>query len=166
EGTTAIQSLDLFFRKIVRDNGKAMLTVAAEITEFLSDDNENSELKQEREALGKAAMEFQRMVGVLTGWLGEAAGGDPDAVYKVGLHSRRLLLALGDLVIAWLLQRQATVALAALNGEVSEADRAFYTGKIAAAKFFASEVLPKLGADRRIIEGASLDLMQLDEAAF
>ncbi|MEV0267454.1 acyl-CoA dehydrogenase [Hamadaea sp. NPDC050747] len=166
EGTTAIQSLDLFFRKIVRDNGKAMLTVAAEITEFLSDDNENSELKQEREALGKAAMEFQRMVGVLTGWLGEAAGGDPDAVYKVGLHSRRLLLALGDLVVAWLLQRQATVALAALNGEVSEADRAFYTGKIAAAKFFASEVLPKLGADRRIIEGASLDLMQLDEAAF
>jgi hypothetical protein len=166
EGTTAIQSLDLFFRKIVRDNGKAMLTVAAEISEFLSNDNENSELKQEREALGKAAMEFQRMVGVMTGWLGEAAGGDPDAVYKVGLHSRRLLLSLGDLVIAWLLQRQATVALAALNGEVSEADRAFYTGKIAAAKFFASEVLPKLGADRRVIEGASLDLMQLDEAAF
>ncbi|MEV6966747.1 acyl-CoA dehydrogenase [Hamadaea sp. NPDC051192] len=166
EGTTAIQSLDLFFRKIVRDNGKAMLTVAAEISEFLSDDNENSELKQEREALGKAAMEFQRMVGVLTGWLGEAAGGDPDAVYKVGLHSRRLLLALGDLVVGWLLQRQATVALAALNGEVTEADRAFYTGKIAAAKFFASEVLPELGASRRIIEGASLDLMQLDEAAF
>ncbi|MCP2326144.1 hypothetical protein HDA40_004651 [Hamadaea flava] len=166
EGTTAIQSLDLFFRKIVRDNGKAMLTVAAEISEFLSDDNENSELKQEREALGKAAMEFQRMVGVLTGWLGEAAGGDPDAVYKVGLHSRRLLLALGDLVVGWLLQRQATVALAALNGEVTEADRAFYTGKIAAAKFFAAEVLPELGASRRIIEGASLDLMQLDEAAF
>lgn len=106
------------------------------------------------------------MVGVLTGWLGEAAGGDPDAVYKVGLHSRRLLLALGDLVVGWLLQRQATVALAALNGEVTEPDRAFYTGKIAAAKFFAAEVLPELGASRRIIEGASLDLMQLDEAAF
>jgi alkylation response protein AidB-like acyl-CoA dehydrogenase len=166
EGTTAIQSLDLFFRKIVRDGGKGLLAVAGEITEFLSDDNENSELKQERAALGNAAAEIQRIVGVMTGWLGEAAGGDPEAVYKVGLHSRRLLLALGDLLVGWLLQRQATVALAALNGEVSDADRAFYTGKIAAAKFFAAEILPNIGADRRIIESASTELMQLDEAAF
>src|SRR5262245_30358038 len=40
EGTTAIQSLDLFFRKIVRDNGKAMLAVAGEIGEFLAAENE------------------------------------------------------------------------------------------------------------------------------
>jgi len=166
EGTTAIQSLDLFFRKIVRDGGKGLLTVAGEITEFLADDNENSELKQEREALGKAAIEIQRIVGVMTGWLAEAAGDEPDAVYKVGLHSRRLLLALGDLLVGWLLQRQATVALAALNRDVSEADRAFYTGKIAVAKFFAAEVLPNVGADRRIIESATTELMQLDEAAF
>ena len=166
EGTTAIQSLDLFFRKIVRDGGKGLLAVAGEITEFLTADNENSELKQEREALGKAATEIQRIVGVMTGWLAEAAGGEPDAVYKVGLHSRRLLLALGDLLVGWLLQRQATVALAALNGDVSEADRAFYTGKIAVAKFFAAEVLPNIGADRRIIEAATTELMQLDEAAF
>jgi alkylation response protein AidB-like acyl-CoA dehydrogenase len=166
EGTTAIQSLDLFFRKIVRDNGKALLAVAGEITEFLAVENENSELKQEREALGRAAMEFQRIVGVMTGWLGDAAGGEPDAVYKVGLHSRRLLLSLGDLLIGWLLQRQATIALAALNGEVSAADRAFYTGKVAAAKFFATEVLPRIGADRRIIESASTELMQLSEDAF
>ena len=35
EGTTAIQSLDLVFRKIVRDSGKALATVAGEIQEFL-----------------------------------------------------------------------------------------------------------------------------------
>ncbi len=166
EGTTAIQSLDLFFRKIVRDNGKALLTVAGEISEFLAADNENSELKQEREALGRAATEFQRMLGTMTGWLADSAGGDPDAVYKVGLHSRRLLLALGDLLVGWLLQRQATVALAALNGEVSTADRAFYTGKVAAAKFFAAEVLPGIGADRRIVESATTELMELAEDSF
>jgi alkylation response protein AidB-like acyl-CoA dehydrogenase len=166
EGTTAIQSLDLFFRKIVRDNGKAMLTVAGEITEFLADENENSELKQEREALGRAATEIQRIVSTMSGWLAEAAGGDPDAVYKVGLHSRRFLLALGDLLVGWLLQRQATIALAALNGDLSASDRAFYTGKVTAAKFFASEVLPRIGADRRIIESASTELMQLAEDSF
>ena len=166
EGTTAIQSLDLFFRKIVRDNGKAMLTVAGEITEFLAGENENSELKQEREALSRAAIEIQRIVGTMSGWLAEAAGGDPDALYKVGLHSRRFLLALGDLLVGWLLQRQATIALAALNGDLSASDRAFYTGKVTAAKFFASEVLPRIGADRRIIESASTELMQLAEDSF
>jgi len=166
EGTTAIQSLDLFFRKIVRDNGTAMLTVAGEITEFLAGENENSELKQEREALSRAAIEIQRIVGTMSGWLAEAAGGDPDALYKVGLHSRRFLLALGDLLVGWLLQRQATIALAALNGDLSASDRAFYTGKVTAAKFFASEVLPRIGADRRIIESASTELMQLAEDSF
>jgi alkylation response protein AidB-like acyl-CoA dehydrogenase len=166
EGTTAIQSLDLFFRKIVRDGGKALLTVAGEITQFLSAENEDGELKEEREALGKAATEIQRIVGTMTGWIADVTGGDPSAIYKVGLHSRRMLLALGDLVVGWLLQRQATVALAALSGEVSEADRAFYAGKIAAARFFAAEVLPRISADRRIIEAASTDLMDLDQASF
>ena len=58
------------------------------------------------------------------------------------------------------------MALKALAGEVSTADKAFYTGKVAAARFFAREVLPRIGADRRIIEGADLDIMDLPEEAF
>ena len=58
------------------------------------------------------------------------------------------------------------MALRALAGEVSAADKAFYTGKVAAARFFAREVLPRLGADRRIIEGADLEIMDLPEEAF
>jgi hypothetical protein len=166
EGTTAIQSLDLIFRKIVRDNGKAMLTVAAEIQEFIAAEGGNGQLKEERQALGKALAEVQTILGVLTGWLGEAQAGDARALYKVGLSSRRFLLAVGDLVVGWLLQRQADVALRALAGEVSAADKAFYTGKVAAARFFAREVLPRIGADRRIIANADLDLMDLPEEAF
>ena len=55
------------------------------------------------------------------------------------------------MLVAWLLQKQATVALAKLTGEVSDADRAFYTGKVAAAQFFAREVLPRVRADRKIL---------------
>ena len=47
------------------------------------------------------------------------------------------------------------MALNALAGEVSAADQAFYEGKVAAARFFAREVLPRIGADRRIIEGTT-----------
>jgi alkylation response protein AidB-like acyl-CoA dehydrogenase len=166
EGTTAIQSLDLVFRKIVRDQGQALLTVAAEIQSFIEAESGNGRLKQERLALGKALGEVQQILGVFTGWLAAAQGGEQRELYKIGLNSRRLLLALGDLVVAWLLQRQADVALRALGGEVSAADRAFYEGKVASARFFAHEVLPRIGADRRIIESTDLDLMDLPEESF
>ncbi|WP_426509135.1 acyl-CoA dehydrogenase [Dactylosporangium sp. McL0621] len=166
EGTTAIQSLDLVFRKIVKDQGKALLTVAGEIQQFLESEGGNGQLKVERVALGKALAEVQQILGIFTGWLGEAQAGDPQALYKVGLNSRRFLLGLGDIVVGWLLQRQAEVALKALAGEVSPADKAFYEGKVAAAKFFAHEVLPRVGADRRIVESTTLDAMQLTEDAF
>jgi hypothetical protein len=166
EGTTAIQSLDLVFRKIVKDQGKALLTVAGEIQQFLAAEGGNGQLKVERVALGKALAEVQQILGIFTGWLGEAQAGDPQALYKVGLNTRRFLLDLGDVVVGWLLQRQAEVALKALAGEVSPADKSFYEGKLAAAKFFAHEVLPRIGADRRVIESTNLDAMELDEAAF
>ena len=166
EGTTAIQSLDLFFRKIVKDGGKALMTVAGEIQAFVEAAEPDGQLKDERAALGKALGEVQAIIGTMTGWLGEAQSGEPRAIYKVGLSTRRLLLAVGDLVVGWLLQRQAEVALKALAGEVSAADQAFYEGKVAAARFFAREVLPRIGADRRIIQATTLDLMDLPEEAF
>lgn len=49
---------------------------------------------------------------------------------------------------------------------MTAADKAFYTGKVAAARFFAREVLPRIGADRRIIESTDLDIMDLPEEAF
>jgi alkylation response protein AidB-like acyl-CoA dehydrogenase len=167
EGTTAIQSLDLVFRKIVKDGGRALMTVAAEIQTFLDTQSGNGQLKEERLALGAALGDVQGMLATVTGWLGEAQGGDPSQVYKVGLSSRRILLALGDLVVGWLLQRQAEVALTALGREgISAADRAFYQGKVASARFFAREVLPRLASDRRIVEGTTLDIMELAEESF
>lgn len=165
EGTTAIQSLDLVFRKIVRDNGRALMSVAGEIQEFLTNESGNGQLKEERASLAAALGDVQAMLGTFTGWLAESQGDDPRALYKVGLHSRRLLLAVGDLVVGWLLLRRAEVALRKLSGEPG-ADQAFYTGVVATARFFSREVLPRLGSDRRIVELATLDAMDLDEASF
>ena len=166
EGTTAIQSLDLVFRKIVRDRGRALTAVATEIQDFLDFEAGNGQLKDERLALAKALGEVQQILATFTGWLVAAQGGEPRELYKIGLNSRRLLLALGDVVVGWLLQRQADVALRALAQPVSAADQAFYEGKVAAARFFAHEVLPRIGADRRIVESTTLDLMELPEEAF
>src|SRR5918998_1277646 len=69
EGTTAIQSLDLIFRKIVRDQGQALATVATEMQTFIESEAGNGRLKEERLALGKALGELQAMLGVQMGWL-------------------------------------------------------------------------------------------------
>jgi alkylation response protein AidB-like acyl-CoA dehydrogenase len=166
EGTTAIQSLDLIFRKIVRDQGQALATLATEMQAFVESEAGNGQLKVERLGLGKALDELQAILGVQMGWLQAVQAGDTRELYKVGLTSRRVLLALGDVVLGWLLLRQAEVALKALGGEVSTADKHFYEGKIAAARFFTREVLPRVGADRRIIENTTLDIMDLPEEAF
>ncbi|MBC3194604.1 acyl-CoA dehydrogenase [Pseudonocardia sp. C8] len=166
EGTTAIQSLDLLFRKIVRDNGQALAHVAGEIQAFLDSDAGNGRLKEERALLATALTDVQGMLGSLTGYLYTAAE-DVTNLYKVGQHTVRLLMAVGDLLVGWLLLRQATVALEALGGDgVPARDRSFYEGKVGVASFFAKAVLPRLTSEKAIIENADNALMELDEAAF
>ena len=53
EGTTAIQGLDFFFRKMVRDQFKAIFYLASQITETVKGDAGNGVLASERELLGR-----------------------------------------------------------------------------------------------------------------
>jgi hypothetical protein len=106
------------------------------------------------------------MVGFLMSADPDTENGDRRNVYKVGQNTTRLLLATGDLVIAWLLMRQAAVALEKLDGDLPAKERAFYEGKIAAAQFFARQVLPRLSAERAVTEATDNALMDVDEAAF
>ena len=95
-----------------------------------------------------------------------AAQDEISSIYKVGTGSVRFLMSVGDLVIGWLLQRQAAVALEALDAGCSDADRSYYEGKIAVARFFARTVLPELTARRAVVESADNAIMDLDVAAF
>ncbi|CAM3989260.1 acyl-CoA dehydrogenase [Nocardia ninae] len=163
EGTTAIQAQDFFFRKIIRDKGVAIGHVTGQIAAFL--DTKSGRFETERELLRTALADVQAMAATLTGFL-MAGQQDPAELYKVGLGSVRFLLSVGDLLIGWRLLVQAEIAAAALASEAPEKDRAFYTGKVAAASFFAKNVLPELTANKAIIAAIDNDIMQLDEAAF
>jgi hypothetical protein len=170
EGTTAIQGMDFFFRKIVRDKGQALGHLASQIQELTKADDGAGALSRERELLAKALEDVQGIVGTMVGSLMASdtrqGSGDITNIYTVGQNTTRLLLAAGDLVIGWLLLRQAEVATTALKGEVSQADRDFYTGKIAAARFFARTVLPRITAERAVAEAVDNSLMDVPEAAF
>jgi alkylation response protein AidB-like acyl-CoA dehydrogenase len=169
EGTTAIQGQDFFFRKIVKDQGRALGHLAGEIESFISSEAGNGRLKVERSLLTKALEDANAIVAHMINDLmsadASADGGDVRNIYKVGLNTTRLLMVLGDLVCAWLLLRQAEVALDKLAGDAGK-DQAFYEGKVAAAQFFAQHNLPKITAERALAESTDLSLMDLDEAAF
>jgi hypothetical protein len=56
--------------------------------------------------------------------------------------------------------------LAALDAGPDNSDVEFYAGKIAAARFFAANVLPLLSGVRSVLCVLDYDLMELSEAAF
>jgi hypothetical protein len=165
EGTTAIQGMDFFFRKIVRDKGQALTKLMIEIQEFAKGDEGNGALQAERELLATGLEDVQAIVATMVTAL-TASAQDVSNIYKVGQNTSRLLLACGDLITAWLLLRQATVALAALGKGAEGRDKAFYQGKVAAARFFARQALPLLTAQRAVADGVDNSLMELPEEAF
>ena len=159
EGTTAIQGLDFFFRKIVRDNGATLMQLGMEIKNFCES---GGALAEEKGKLLKALGDFQGIVTVLVGHA-MASQAKPEEIYKVGLNTTRCLFAAGDVIIGWLLLRQAEIASAKLAENASDD---FYIGKVAAAKHFVNVVLPHLTAERKIAEATDGSIMELPEKAF
>jgi hypothetical protein len=148
EGTTHIQALDLFFRKIGRDRGQTLQALLGEIGKTV--ETLPAELAIEKAALAQALADVQGIVGAMLAKLGQS-------VYHVGLQGNRILFALAELVIGWRLCVQAKIALDKTGGT----DGAFYRGKLATARFYAKTVLPGIGLARRLVEASDLDLMEL-----
>ena len=166
EGTTAIQGQDLFFRKIIKDQGRALTDILGQITEFLGIEGGNGQLKEERELLKRGLEDVGAIAETMTSDLLSCGTDSFRNIYKVGLNTTRLLMSIGDVICAWLLLRGAEVALAKLNGEVAVSEKHFYEGKVASARWFARSVLPKLAAERAIAESTDLAIMDLAEEAF
>ena len=162
EGTTAIQSLDLFFRKIVRDRGATLTNLVNEILEVVKGGHDG--LEAERALLGAALEDTQQHLGVLVAHT-MASQENPTEIYKTGLHTNALLESLSEVVIGWLLIRHAGIALDAIDG-ASDTDKVFYEGKVASARFFVRDALPKARLRREAAETEDGSLMTLSDTAF
>ena len=161
EGTTAIQGLDFFFRKVVKDGGRSLGLLGKEIQAFAESGGVHA---AEKQALLKALADLNGIIGVLVGHA-MASQEKADEIYKVGLSTSRALMAVGDVIISWLLLRQADIAAEKLAAGAGK-DADFYTGKIASAKFFVATVLPHITADRKIVEATDSTIMEIPESAF
>jgi Acetyl-CoA dehydrogenase C-terminal like/Acyl-CoA dehydrogenase, C-terminal domain len=135
EGTTGIQGQDFFFRKITRDDGEAFNLLMAEI--------------EQSEELEPAVADVKAMVDTMLRWF-KASAQEPTEIYKVGQNTTRLLMSVGDLLVAWLLTRQSKIK----------------DSKVPVARFFCATVLPELAARRRVLEQTDNALMEASDEAF
>jgi len=164
EGTTGIQALDLLFRKIAKDRGETLMRLSAEVLETVKGGEGDDPLAAERELLGSAAEDVQGQLGVMIGAM-MASQAEPTELYKPALHANSLMESLAELLMGWQLIRHAEIATAALD-EAGDADRAYYEGKIASARWFAANVLPKAHLRRTLAETEESMLMSLADEAF
>ena len=143
EGTTAIQGLDFFFRKIVRDKGQALGAPVHADPGVRQGRRAATALATERELLGKALEDVQGIVGSMVGELMKSdprqEGGDVTNLYKVGQNTtpaaagrrrpgRRLAAAAPG---------RGRAARRSRPARRPRQDQRFYEGKVAAASFFA-----------------------------
>lgn len=157
EGTTHIQALDLFFRKIAKDGGATLQVLLGEVQALIETKEGGAPLEKERASLADAV---ENLMGIFGTMMGRAQ----ENLYHVGLHANRILFALGDTILGYLLIRHAALALRRIP-ESKGGDKTFYEGKVASARFFCAEVLPGVAVHRKVIDAGTLDLMEMDEAA-
>lgn len=158
EGTTHIQALDLILRKVAKDGGETLRGLLGRVRETIETEEGGPSLAAERAALAEALAQVEGTFMALLERIG-------DSLYHVGFQGNRVLFALAELVLGWLLVRHAALATAK-RAQATGEDGPFYDGKIASARFFCHEVLPSLAMTRQYVERSRLDLMDVAEEAF
>lgn len=160
EGTTAIQALDFFFRKIARNQGVTLASLASEIVEFVKGGVDGDPLADERELLAEMLDDTQAHLGSMVEHLMGSIGGEKTQIYKVGLQTNHLLESMAETIIAWLMLRHAEIAIDKVDEDP------FYAGKVASARWFIRHTAPKAATRRAGAEAEDGGLMDLPVAAF
>ena len=158
EGTTGIQAGDLVGRKLTMDNGAAMAALIAEMREVEGQlggsDNADFPAIRESLAIGIRALEQA------TQWMLQTVGHDPGAALGASVN---YLMLTGYVCGGW---QMARAALAARTRLTTGADEDFHRAKIATARFYAEQILPKANALLAAVQSGASTALALEEDQF
>ncbi len=135
EGTTAIQSNDLLFRKTIRDEGREAKALIAEITT-----EAQAQISHDDEAISLLATDLQAKCQEAEDAINSLLARRNDA-RDIAASGVPYLMMLGTLTGGWHLLRQGVLASSALRQE--GADTAFLRNKLASCRLFAALSLPQ-----------------------
>ena len=178
EGTNGIQALDLVGRKLSMKRGAYFMGLLGEMSTTISKFKDDPRLTDLVEAT-KAAVDSLVDIGMFFAKCGK------EGKFMVPIsNAYPFLMMMGKVVSGWLLLWEAGVAAEKLDalGKAqgversdpgkwadfvqSNKDAAFYTGKVASAKYFIKNVLPEVDAAVKAIKSEDLSIMEIPEGSF
>jgi alkylation response protein AidB-like acyl-CoA dehydrogenase len=175
EGTNGIQALDLAGRKLGRDSEDLFRGLLEDIHKFCQSNKEHPTLKEYVEILSAA---HDALLDV-SRYLVQIQKKD---FHLLALYASPYLELFGDVIVGWLLMWQAVIAqdkLAKLSEEkrvsgpdglvklvAENSNAAFYSGKLASARFFATTVLSLATAKGQAIKKSDRAALEIGENAF
>jgi len=176
EGTNGIQALDLVGRKLGQRKGANIMNLASMIQKTIADAKNNTELAKSAALLEEASNACLELTMFFA-----QAGKSGDFLLPV-LNACKFLEIFGDVIVGHLLIQAADIAsvkLAAIyeaNGagsigkqkglQRSDKEAAFYSGRIASAKFFANEVLTTVKARCEAVKMGDKTPLEITDEAF
>ena len=161
EGTNHIQAMDLVGRKLMQRGGANVQAFSKDVGTFVAKHKEHAALKDSVTVLGQAMEAMTATGGKFMQWFG---GGKMEMVPTV---ANRFLEMMSETVLGWLLLEQAVIADAALAKLAADhPDRAFYEGKLYAAKYFAANVLPGVAFKAQLTAREDRSVLDISPASF
>ena len=177
EGTTGIQALDLAGRKLVLESEALFKGHLEDISKFCKENKNHRTLAHDidiletaKEALSDVSLALVKI--------------HKEDFRVLALYATPYLDLFGDVTVGWLLIWQAVIAegrLTALakekgietNGRLGfeklvteNSNAAFYSGKLASARYFVSTVLSQAVAKAQVIKGMDTAALEIAENAF
>ncbi|MEY4471846.1 MAG: hypothetical protein RL671_150 [Pseudomonadota bacterium] len=135
EGTFGIQAMDLLGRKVRMQDGRALTLLLEQVRRTIAEARGAEQLADEAGQLEAALAALEHVTAAVLA----------EADTELGLANATVYLdAFGHVVIAWFWLQQALVAAAALGTRAD--DTAFFSGKLAACRYFFRHELPLVHA--------------------
>ena len=159
EGTTGIQATDFVGRKLLKDGGKAMGKMIAEMRHTQAEAERGSD--DNLLAIGAALKSGVDNLEEATRWLFANFQNDINVPYAVAVD---MLMLTGYVCGGWQMARAALISRKHLDA--GNDDAGFYQAKLQTSRVFAEHVLPRTQGHLSAVKAGSGNIMALSEEMF
>jgi alkylation response protein AidB-like acyl-CoA dehydrogenase len=161
EGTNGIQAIDLVGRKLMAAGGAPLQRLIQKVSGSVERLKSADGYAREAESLGAAAAAIQKVMGQYLSFF------STDRMGLILIGATRCLDLLSRTVSAWLLLEGAALAEGRLKElSADNREREFYLGKIAAARYYARNLLPPAVAAADVIAAGDDTALAMPDGAF
>jgi hypothetical protein len=161
EGTNHIQAMDLVGRKLGQGGGQNLQAYLGDVGAFVKKHGADATIGGAVKALSAAQEALSGCAMKLLMWF------QTGNVGLVPLHANRFLEMMSETTVGWMLLEGAAIAIEKKKSVAAgHPDVAFYDGKIAAAQYYARNVLPSVELKAKLMGDEDKSPLEISDASF